>query len=79
MLAAAFWLLSLIIIVELGESSLGVGGCFWLILSGREPVGTCSETGLLGQIREIMDGALTAVLALLLAARAPPPPPPPQE
>jgi hypothetical protein len=76
MLQAAFWLLAAIIFVMLGEALLAVLGCLWLTLTGQQAVGACVTAGVAQQAREIMELALTTVLALLLAGRGPPPPPP---
>jgi hypothetical protein len=72
-----FALLAVVIVVMLAASTLGVVGCAWMVISGRAPAGTCMQAGILGQARELMSEALTAVLALLLAARGGGPPGPP--
>jgi hypothetical protein len=72
MMAACFWLLAIVILIMMGEAAFGIIGCGWLVLSGKEPVGTCNTAGIIAQTRELMSEALTAVLALLLAARKPP-------
>jgi hypothetical protein len=71
-MAACFWLLAIVILVMVGGAAFGMIGCGWLVLSGRQPIGTCNTLGVLSQTRELLSEALTAVLALLLAARKPP-------
>ena len=65
----AFVLLASILIVQLLESLLVIGGCTYMVLVGRSPVGTCMSAGIIAQVREVLAEALTAILALLLAAR----------
>jgi hypothetical protein len=74
MLRACFWLMAIIVMVMVAESVLAVAGCFWLVLSGQQKAGACIEAGVVGQAREVLELALTTVLALLLAARKPPDP-----
>jgi hypothetical protein len=64
--------MAIIVLVMVGESVLAVSGCIWLVLSGQQKAGACVEAGVIGQAREVLELALTTVLALLLAARRPP-------
>lgn len=70
LLRACFYLLAVILIVEV-LASIGAGVmCWWTnITDGRIP-GACLPVG--EQIRELWSEVLTAILALLLAARRPP-------
>jgi hypothetical protein len=72
-LRAAFYLLAVVVIAELGATMFGAVGCFWMILDGRVELGACSNIGTIS--REIFAELLTAILALLLAGRIPPSPP----
>ena len=72
MLRAAFWLLALVIITETTLTLVAGIGCFWMILDGREPIGSCASVS--AQIREVWAEMLAAILALLLASREAPPP-----
>jgi hypothetical protein len=74
MLRACFWLLAIIIVVMIGEAALAGIGCMYLVIMGAK-VGTCIEAGVTGMAREVMELALTTVLALLLASRPPTKPP----
>jgi hypothetical protein len=67
LLRAAFLLLAAVIVVELAATLLGLGGCFWLIWTGRYQLGACSNVTAL--IREVWAEMLAAVLALLLAGK----------
>jgi hypothetical protein len=81
MLRACFWLLAIIILVMVGEAGLAGLGCMYLVLTGGL-VGACVAAGVSQMAREVMELALTTVLALLLAARSgggPPSPPPDDE
>jgi hypothetical protein len=73
MLRAAFWLLALVIITESVLTAVAGIGCFWMILEGRLPIGSCA--GVSQQVREVWAEMLAAILALLLASRNPPPDP----
>jgi len=73
MLRAAFWLLAMVIICETALTAVAGIGCFWMILDGRLPIGSCSTVG--ATIREVWAEMLAAILALLLASRNPPPDP----
>lgn len=75
MLRACFWLLAFIIGVMLIEGSFGIVTCAYLTISGKQSVGDCIKAGVTGHIKEILELALTTVLALLLADRNKPPPP----
>jgi hypothetical protein len=79
MLRACFWLLAVVVMVMVGESALALATCGWLVLTGQQKLGLCVEAGVVGQAREVLELALTTVLALLLAARngGPKPPGPP--
>jgi hypothetical protein len=79
MLRACFWLMAIIVLVMVGESVAAMIGCGWLVLTGQQKPGICIEAGVVGQAREVLELALTTVLALLLAGRGPPRPPPPDE
>jgi hypothetical protein len=70
-LRAAFLLLATVILAEMALTLFGAAGCFWLVLSGRDPIGSCATASTLA--REIFAELLTAILALLLAGRPPPP------
>jgi hypothetical protein len=74
MLRAAFWLLAVIIGVELLVTVGSMGTCMWLLLMGNEKIGACEGLG--NQVRELWSEALAAILALLLAARETKPNPP---
>jgi hypothetical protein len=74
-LRAAFLLLAVVVLAELGLTLFAAVGCFWMILTNRLQLGACATVG--NTTREIFAELLTAVLALLLAGRSPPPPPPP--
>jgi hypothetical protein len=67
LLRAAFLLLAAVIVVQLAASLLGLGGCFWLVVSKQYQLGACSNVT--AQIREVWSEMLAAVLALLLAGK----------
>jgi hypothetical protein len=76
MLRAAFWLLTIIVLAEVGVTIFAGVGCFMMIMRGEYRIGACENVST--QVREVWAEALAAVLALLLAARngnGPPPPP----
>jgi hypothetical protein len=73
-LRAAFLLVAMVVLAEMLMVLFGIGGCMWLILSGRNELGACQVPA--QQAREVFAELLTAVLALLLAARGPPSKPP---
>jgi hypothetical protein len=66
---ACFLLLAAVMIIMMGETLLAVVGCGYMVLAGRAEPGVCIQAGIVGQAREVLSEALTAVLALLLAAR----------
>jgi hypothetical protein len=70
--------LAVVILIMVGESTLALATCGYLVLSGQSKLGACIEAGVVGHAREIMELSLTTVLALLLAARGPPRGGPPQ-
>jgi hypothetical protein len=74
MLRACFWLLAAIILVLLFEGSLGIVACAYLTMTERQEIGNCLKAGVVDHIREILELALTTVLALLLADRNKNPP-----
>ena len=78
MLRACFWLLAVILIIQLFDTTMGALTCFYLFIIGQAEIGACG--GFFTQTREVWAEVLAAVLALLLAARnggsSPPPPPP---
>jgi hypothetical protein len=67
LLRAAFLLLAAVIAVELTATLLGLGGCVWLVMTGKYQLGACSDVT--AQIREVWAEMLAAVLALLLAGK----------
>jgi hypothetical protein len=69
MMRACFWLLAVIILVMTGEAALAGLGCMYLVLFGGQALGACISAGVTQQVREVIELALTTVLALLLAAR----------
>lgn len=81
MMRACFWLLAIVIAVQLFQMLASGIGCGVLVVLRMQPVGTCVEKGIIDQLRETWSEIFTAVLALLLAARSqgPPPPPPPDD
>jgi hypothetical protein len=74
MLRAAFWLLAIIVCVQLINTLIAVVTCMDLLIVGIAKMGECSNVG--GQAKEVWSEALAAVLALLLAARENGKPPP---
>lgn len=71
MLRAVFWLLAIIMTIEMAMTVAAGTGCFYLILIGSYQLGACENVT--AQIREVWAEALAAVLALLLASRPGPP------
>jgi len=67
MLKAAFWLLAIVILCEVGATIIAGLSCVYMIVSLAAPMGACQP--LITQIREIWAEVLAAILALLLAAR----------
>ena len=67
MLRACFYLLAIVLLSEVALACFAGAGCYWLILTGRMPIGGCANTTTV--IREVFSEILAAVLALLLAAR----------
>ena len=75
-LRAAFWLLAVIVVMEISATIAGGVMCWIVNFQVLQKPGACIEVGQL--IRDYWSEALTAILALLLAGRnqGPPPPPP---
>lgn len=74
LLRAVFWLLAIVMVIELLFSIVGGLLCWWINFTGvRQPL-ACLEAAQM--IREFFQELLTAILALLLATRPPAPPPP---
>ena len=77
---ACYMLIAVLVIGAVAVLVLSIGGCFFMVVTGRQEPGTCIKLGIVGQLREMFGEVLTAVLALLLAAsRGGPPPPPPDK
>ena len=68
MLRGAFWLLAIVVLLEVGTTILAAVGCMYLVIFAGSPIGTCSNVTT--QIRETWAEILAAILALLLAARS---------
>jgi hypothetical protein len=66
-----FILLSAVIVTELLITLIGSCVCYYLFITGKADLGSCS--GFTGQAREIWAEALAAILALLLGAKYEPP------
>jgi len=68
MLRGAFWLLAIVILLEVGTTILAAIGCMYMVIFAGSPIGSCGN--LTQQIRETWAEILAAILALLLAARS---------
>lgn len=65
----AFVLLACVLLVALAETLIAIGGCSYMVLTGRAEIGACMGAGIIEQVRQVLAETLTAVLALLLARR----------
>jgi len=68
MMKAAFWLMAIVVLTEVGTTVLAAIGCMYMVIFAGSPIGACGN--LTTQIREVWAEVLAAVLALLLAARS---------
>lgn len=78
LLRACFWLLAVLVVVELLATMAVIGTCVWTVgITRTMPIGSCADVR--AQIQDVWAELLAAILALLLAGRSgngPPPPPP---
>jgi hypothetical protein len=70
MLRACFYLLALVIIIEVGTAVFAGVACWWTNYTDGHVVGACMPA--VTVIKEFFSEIFTAILALLLAARTPP-------
>lgn len=75
MFRACFFLLAVVILLEVAATIFGGFACWWLNLQTVREIGACLP--IVQLIREEWAQVLSAILALLLAARTGPPPTPP--
>jgi hypothetical protein len=64
---ACFYLLAVMLLLEIGSTILAGFACYNLNLQTRQEIGACLP--IVEQIRQVWAEALAAILALLLAAK----------
>lgn len=76
LLRAVFYLVAVVILLELSWVMIAATGCVYLIIHQDVALGSCRDVSDRASI--VFAEALAAVLALLVAARPPSPPSPPE-
>jgi hypothetical protein len=67
---ACFYLLAIILIIEIGSTIAAGFACYRLNVQTRQEIGACLP--IIDKIKETWAESLAAIFALLLAARSPP-------